>query len=103
MRRATAIEAARAARHHGLVREISSTRTHSSAALSVVDWRNDATWCRRVIATARAAGATEPILVRGDSAYGNSAVIGACLRAKVHFLRRAGQEQGGEPGDRRHR
>jgi hypothetical protein len=42
-------------------------------------------WCRRAIATARAAGATRPILVRGDSAYGNSAVIGACLRAKVHF------------------
>ena len=37
------------------------------------------------IATARAAGATGEILVRGDSAYGNSAVVGACLKAKVRF------------------
>lgn len=37
------------------------------------------------IATARAAGATGAILIRGDSAYGNSAVVGACLKAKVQF------------------
>lgn len=37
------------------------------------------------IATARAAGATGAILIRGDSAYGNSAVVGACLKAGVRF------------------
>jgi hypothetical protein len=37
------------------------------------------------IATARAAGANGQILVRGDSAYGNSAVVGACVKAGVPF------------------
>lgn len=37
------------------------------------------------IGVARAAGATSEVLVRGDSAYGNSAVIKACLTAKVRF------------------
>ena len=37
------------------------------------------------IRTARAAGAVGEILVRGDSAYGNSAVISACLRAGARF------------------
>ena len=37
------------------------------------------------IRVARAAGATGTILVRGDSAYGNSAVAGACLQAGVGF------------------
>ena len=37
------------------------------------------------IRTARAAGASGEILVRGDSAYGTSAVVGACLRAGVRF------------------
>ena len=37
------------------------------------------------IATARAAGVTGAILVRGDSAYGTRAVIGACRRASAHF------------------
>jgi hypothetical protein len=37
------------------------------------------------IHTARAAGASGEILVRGDSAYGNSAVIGACVQAGVRF------------------
>jgi Transposase DDE domain group 1 len=37
------------------------------------------------IRVARAAGATGTILVRGDSAYGNSTVIGACLTAQVRF------------------
>ena len=44
-----------------------------------------ASMVREAISTARAAGATGPILVRGDSAYGNSAVVGACLKAKVRF------------------
>ena len=44
-----------------------------------------ASMVREAIATARAAGATGEILVRGDSAYGNSAVVAACLRAKVRF------------------
>ncbi len=33
------------------------------------------------VGTARAAGATGHILVRGDSAYGSGAVIGACVKA----------------------
>jgi hypothetical protein len=37
------------------------------------------------ITTARAAGATGEILVRGDSAYGTSAVVGACVQAEVWF------------------
>ncbi len=39
----------------------------------------------QAIATARAAGATGNILVRGDSAYGSRAVVRACLRGKVQF------------------
>ena len=37
------------------------------------------------IRVARAAGATGEVLVRGDSAYGNSAVAGACLKAGARF------------------
>lgn len=37
------------------------------------------------IRTARAAGATGEILVRGDSAYGSSAVAAACVRAGARF------------------
>ena len=37
------------------------------------------------IRTARAAGATGKILVRGDSAYGNSAVVAACREAGAQF------------------
>ena len=37
------------------------------------------------VRTARAAGALGEILVRGDCAYGNSAVISACLKAGVRF------------------
>lgn len=44
-----------------------------------------ASMVRDAIGVARAAGATGNILVRGDSAYGNSVVIGACLAAKVRF------------------
>lgn len=44
-----------------------------------------ASMVREAIGTARAAGATGEILVRGDSAYGNSAVVGACVKAKVRF------------------
>ena len=40
---------------------------------------------REAIGTARAAGATGALLVRGDSAYGNSAVVGACLAAGARF------------------
>ena len=39
----------------------------------------------QVIATARGAGATGTILVRGDSAYGTRAVVGACRRAGAQF------------------
>ena len=44
-----------------------------------------ASMVREAIVVARAAGATGEILVRGDSAYGNSAVVGACLKAGVRF------------------
>jgi hypothetical protein len=39
----------------------------------------------QAIATARAAGGTGQILVRGDSAYGTRAVVGACRRAGARF------------------
>src|SRR5215210_3153391 len=39
----------------------------------------------QAIATARAAGATGKILVRGDSAYGNRAVVRACRRGTAEF------------------
>jgi hypothetical protein len=44
-----------------------------------------ASMVREAISTARAAGATGGILVRGDSAYGNGAVVAACLKAKVSY------------------
>src|SRR5680860_463565 len=44
-----------------------------------------ASMVREAINTARDAGAVGEILVRGDSAYGNSAVVGACLKAKARF------------------
>lgn len=40
---------------------------------------------RDAVRTARAAGATGKILVRGDSAYGTSAVVAACLAEQVQF------------------
>jgi Transposase DDE domain group 1 len=40
---------------------------------------------REAISTARAAGATGQILVRGDSAYGISAVVGACIKVGASF------------------
>jgi len=39
----------------------------------------------QAVATARAAGVTGQILVRGDSAYGNSTVVAACRRAGAQF------------------
>ena len=39
----------------------------------------------QAIATARAAGVRGQILVRGDSAYGTSAVVAACRRADARF------------------
>jgi Transposase DDE domain group 1 len=39
----------------------------------------------QAIVTARAAGASGKILVRGDSAYGSRAVVRACLRGKAEF------------------
>lgn len=39
----------------------------------------------QAIATARTAGARGKILVRGDSAYGNRAVVRACRRGKAEF------------------
>jgi Transposase DDE domain group 1 len=44
-----------------------------------------ASMVREAIGTARAAGAAGQILVRGDSAYGNSAVVAACLNAGAQF------------------
>ncbi|HEY3410903.1 MAG TPA: IS1380 family transposase, partial [Propionicimonas sp.] len=39
----------------------------------------------QAISTARAAGASTKILVRGDSAYGSRTVVRACLRGKAEF------------------
>ena len=39
----------------------------------------------QAVGTARAAGVTGAILVRGDSAYGTRAVIGACRRSGARF------------------
>jgi hypothetical protein len=39
----------------------------------------------QAVATAREAGVTGQVLVRGDSAYGNSAVVAACRRAGARF------------------
>jgi hypothetical protein len=39
----------------------------------------------QAVTTARAAGATGQILVRGDSAYGNGTVVAACRRADARF------------------
>jgi hypothetical protein len=39
----------------------------------------------QAIATARTASATGKILVRGDSAYGNRAVVRACRRGNAEF------------------
>jgi hypothetical protein len=47
--------------------------------------RGAASMLRAAIVLARAAGVTGAILVRGDSAYGNSAVVGACIRAGARF------------------
>ncbi len=48
--------------------------------------RGAASMVREAIGTARAAGASGDILVRGDSAYGNQLVAGACLAAdRVKF------------------
>ncbi|MGH7629349.1 MAG: IS1380 family transposase, partial [Gemmatimonadales bacterium] len=44
-----------------------------------------ASMVREAIGVARAAGAASEILVRGDSAYGSSAVVGACTKAGVRF------------------
>ena len=44
-----------------------------------------ASMVRDAVSTARAAGARAEILIRGDSAYGNSAVVGACLAAGARF------------------
>jgi hypothetical protein len=47
--------------------------------------RGAASMVADAIRVARAAGAVGEVLVRGDSAYGNSAVVGACLNAKARF------------------
>lgn len=47
--------------------------------------RGAASMVREAITTARACGATGKILVRGDSAYGNSHVVNACVKAGVGF------------------
>ncbi|MFN8031177.1 MAG: IS1380 family transposase [Dermatophilaceae bacterium] len=44
-----------------------------------------ASMVRDAIRTARAAGATGTVLVRGDCAYGTSAVTAACIKEGAHF------------------
>jgi hypothetical protein len=47
--------------------------------------RGAASMVTQAIGTARAAGAIGEILLRGDSAYGTSAVVGACVKAGARF------------------
>src|SRR3954453_22720530 len=47
--------------------------------------RSAASLVKQAIATARAAGATGQILVRGDSAFGSGPVVSACRTAGVNF------------------
>lgn len=47
--------------------------------------RGAASMVAEAIRVARAGGASGQILVRGDSAYGNSAVVGACRKARARF------------------
>jgi hypothetical protein len=47
--------------------------------------KSAASMVREAVSTARACGAGGEILVRGDSAYGNSAVVNACLKARARF------------------
>lgn len=47
--------------------------------------RGAASMITEAIRVARAAGATGQVLVRGDSAYGNSKVVAACRRAGARF------------------
>lgn len=47
--------------------------------------RGAATMVTEAIATARRAGATGTVLVRGDAAYGSSHVVAACRRAGARF------------------
>ena len=47
--------------------------------------RGAASMVTEAIRVARAAGATGEVLVRGDSAYGNSTVVSACLKAGARF------------------
>src|SRR5918994_2819697 len=57
----------------------------------------------QAIVTARAAGATGKILVRGDSAYGNRAVVRACVRGKAEFslvMIKTGPSNGPSPPSR---
>jgi hypothetical protein len=57
----------------------------------------------QAIATARAAGVTGQILVRGDSAYGTRAVVNACRRAGAPILPGVDQEHEGAGSHQRHR
>ena len=56
----------------------------------------------QAIATARAAGATGKIPVRGDSAYGNRAVVRACRRGGAEFSLVMTKKSGHHAGHRRH-
>ena len=56
----------------------------------------------QAIATARAAGVTGQILVRGDSAYGTRAVVGACRRAGAQFSLVLTKNTAVQTSDRRH-
>jgi Transposase DDE domain group 1 len=61
---------------------IAATRLRAGNAASA---RSAASLVRQAITTARECGATGKILVRGDSAFGNSAVVAACRKAGANF------------------
>jgi hypothetical protein len=60
-------------------------RRHAAAAGKTGSGKGPGRMVAQAIATARAAAATGKILVRGDSAYGNHAVVRACRCGKAEF------------------
>lgn len=61
---------------------IAATRLRAGNAAS---GRAAASLVRQAIATARGCGATGKIVVRGDSAFGNSQIVAACRKAGANF------------------
>jgi Transposase DDE domain group 1 len=61
---------------------VAATRLRGGNAASA---RSAASLVKQAVTTARSAGATGQILVRGDSAFGSGAVVSACRKAGANF------------------